>query len=63
MRCDLVLGAFIDWLQAAGTFAAVVAAVGIAVWGAHRERKRQPALSLAFDPSTRGERGGTELSG
>ena len=51
MRCDVVLGASIDWLQAAGTFAAVVAAVGIAVWGAHRERKRQPALSLAFDPS------------
>jgi hypothetical protein len=51
MRSDFVLGAFIDWLQAAGTFAAVVAAVGIAVWGARRERQRQPALSLAFDPS------------
>lgn len=51
MRCVVLLGAFIDWFQAVGTFGAVVAAVGIAVWGVHRERRQRPSLTLAFDTS------------
>jgi hypothetical protein len=39
-----------EWLQTLGTLAAVIVALGIALAGWIRERRRQPKLSLHFSP-------------
>jgi hypothetical protein len=40
-----------EWLQTVGTLAAVIVALGIAVAGWIRQRRRQPKLSLHFSPN------------
>jgi hypothetical protein len=42
----------LDWLQAFGTLAAVIVALGIAIANARRDRRRRPALSLTCNQAS-----------